>query len=231
MQHVIRSAALGLVTALLATFVALLGTVTLAGPAHAADKDCSDFDTQQQAQNFYLNNNPSLDPHRLDGDDNDGIVCESLPCPCSTSTTPTGGTATVLRQRGKIVKVVDGDTVDVRLASNNVVKRVRMIGIDTPESGRCGYVRATRNLKGLAAVGTSVTLVSDPSQALRDRYGRLLRYVMRNRDGRDLNKAQIGGGMARVYVYNNNPFRRTASYRDAQYSARTHDRGLWATCW
>lgn len=37
--------------------------------------------------------------------------------------------------------------------------------------------------------------------------------------------------MARVYVYNNDPFRRVRTYRAAQYDARTHDRGLWATCW
>ncbi len=44
------------------------------------DRDCSDFDTQQQAQNFFeAAGGPESDPHRLDGSDNDGKVCESLP--------------------------------------------------------------------------------------------------------------------------------------------------------
>lgn len=221
-----------LVIALLAGMLALAGAVGLASPASAADRDCSDFSTQKQAQDFYLANDPQNDPHRLDGSDNDGIVCESLPCPCSTSSTPTSGgtTATVLRQSGRIVKVVDGDTVDVRLASGRT-KRVRMIGINTPEVGRCGYRAATTSLRRLAPLGTRVTLVSDPSQDLRDRYGRLLRYVVRRSDTRDLNRTQVYRGMSRVYVYDSTPFRRVTSYRKAQASAKNANRGLWRTCW
>jgi competence protein ComEC len=44
-----------------------------------ADRDCSDFSTQAEAQAFFLaNGGPDRDPHRLDGD-NDGIACERLP--------------------------------------------------------------------------------------------------------------------------------------------------------
>jgi len=83
----------------------------------------------------------------------------------------------------------------------------------------------------MAPIGTRVVLVSDPTQALKDRYGRLLRYVVRSRDAEDLNRRQIAKGLARVYVYNNDPFKRVGAYRTAQYNARTADRGLWATCW
>nr|WP_242069151.1 thermonuclease family protein [Cytobacillus firmus] len=41
------------------------------------DRDCSDFNTQAEAQAFMEASGPS-DPHRLDGNDNDGIACESL---------------------------------------------------------------------------------------------------------------------------------------------------------
>lgn len=47
------------------------------------DYDCADFANQAEAQEYLL---PG-DPYRLDGD-NDGIACESLPCPCSYGTTP-----------------------------------------------------------------------------------------------------------------------------------------------
>ncbi len=40
------------------------------------DKDCSDFDTQEEAQRFFEAHQPG-DPHRLDGDE-DGVACESL---------------------------------------------------------------------------------------------------------------------------------------------------------
>jgi endonuclease YncB( thermonuclease family) len=43
------------------------------------DRDCSDFDTQPEAQRFFERaGGPSQDPHRLDGD-GDGVACESLP--------------------------------------------------------------------------------------------------------------------------------------------------------
>ncbi|MDP1706318.1 MAG: excalibur calcium-binding domain-containing protein [bacterium] len=43
-----------------------------------ADKDCSDFKTQNEAQVFFeTNGGPNSDPHNLDRD-KDGKVCESL---------------------------------------------------------------------------------------------------------------------------------------------------------
>lgn len=217
-----------LLTVLLALVAPVL--IALAAPANAfVDKDCSDFRTQQEAQTFYNQAGPG-DPHRLDGSDGDGRACESLPCPCATSGGTTGGTTTTtLRQRARVVKIVDGDTVDARISSSGLVKRVRLLGINTPEVGRCGYTAATTSMKRLTPVGTIVTLVSDPTQSLKDRYGRLLRYVMK--DGYDMNRAQVRRGMARLYVVSGDPFQRVASYRNALYDARTHDRGLWRTCW
>ena len=43
------------------------------------DRNCSDFETWQEAQDFFLSEGgPEEDPHRLDGN-SDGIACESLP--------------------------------------------------------------------------------------------------------------------------------------------------------
>ena len=50
--------------------------LTFSGTAHAADLNCSDFATQQQAQAEY-DRDPS-DPNGLDRDD-DGIACETRP--------------------------------------------------------------------------------------------------------------------------------------------------------
>ena len=62
---------------------ALLLVLTLALPAcDSATSDsfnCSDFDTQQEAQaQFEADGGPEEDPHNLDSD-GDGIACESLP--------------------------------------------------------------------------------------------------------------------------------------------------------
>ncbi len=219
--------------------IALLSGVVLASPASAADRDCGDFATQKRAQIFFLKNGgPKRDPHRLDSD-GDGIACESNPCACYFKKTLPDGTATTVNtaskrvvQRGRVVRVVDGDTIDVRLA-NGRTKRVRLVGIDTPEvygTVECGGPQASRSLKRLLPLRTRVKLVSDPSQDLRDRYGRLLRYVTKVSTGKDMNRLQVARGWARVYVYNGNPFNRVASYRTAQRAANHADRGIWGAC-
>ncbi len=47
------------------------------GETSVEDRDCSDFDTQPEAQRFFERHQPG-DPHNLDGDGN-GQACESLP--------------------------------------------------------------------------------------------------------------------------------------------------------
>lgn len=234
---------------MLALIVAAAGLVGLGqAPATAIiDRDCADFATQAAAQAFMVASGPG-DPHGLDGSDNDGLACESNPCPCTstlqtfagtTSGTQTdsgqGGSAStssdvVRRNRGTVVKVTDGDTLKVRIHGVGI-RDVRIIGIDTPEvygGVECGGRRASRRMNALAPVGSTVSLISDPSQDDRDRYGRLLRYV--ERKGKDVGRAQVNLGEARVYVFDR-PFRRTSDYKRVQRDARRDDRGSWRHCW
>ncbi|GAA1919304.1 thermonuclease family protein [Nocardioides marmoribigeumensis] len=216
----------------------VLSTLAGAGPAAALDYDCSDFSTQAQAQKVYLDaGGPRSDPYRLDADD-DGRACDSLPCPCgssggSTSGSTSGSTRPArLVQYGRVTKVVDGDTIDVRLHSG-AQRRVRLVGIDTPEvygGVECGGRAASRSLKRKLPTGTPVKLVSDPTQDRVDRYGRLLRYVVKRSTGRDMNRTQVWLGWATVYVYAGTPFERVTSYRRAQSDARSAPRGIWRAC-
>ena len=223
------------VVIVLTLFAGLL--LTLAGgstSASAADRDCGDFSTQAAAQRFFINNGgPQRDPHRLDAD-GDGKACESLPCPCSSSTGGGGGSLPArIIQYGKVTHVVDGDTADVRLSSTVKTRRVRLIGIDTPEvygGAECGGSQASAYLKQELPVGTRVKLVSDRTQDRVDAYGRLLRYVIKRSNGRDVNRAQVWKGWARVYVYDSNPFERVVGYRDAQAAAKVAPRGIWKIC-
>lgn len=122
-------------TIALVTAQLVLGSLG-AAPAHAADKDCGDFASQKAAQIFFLENGgPTSDPHLLDAE-GDGIACETNPAPYYLETVlPDGSTATTtIRQRAKVIEVVDGDTLKVRLTKSGVRKKVRLIGIDTPRS-------------------------------------------------------------------------------------------------
>jgi len=80
-----------------------------------------------------------------------------------------------------VVNVVDGDTIDVRGAGGQ--ERVRIIGIDTPERGECGFDEASAALSAFIQ-GKNVELVGGARDD-RDRYGRILRYV-------DLDTADAG---------------------------------------
>lgn len=229
MSRVRRVTTPGLAAAL--TVGVLVGSTS---PAHAADKDCVDFASQKAAQIFFLKNGgPSSDPHRLD-DDGDGVACESNPAPTYYGTTlPASGTSSqpkVLRQRARVIRVTDGDTIKVRLGSGRR-KDVRLIGIDTPEVyGRveCGGPGASRSLGRLLPEGARVVLVSDPTQDRVDRYGRILRYVMKA--GRDMNRTQVTRGWGRVYVHDGTPFRRVDGYRLSQRRAEAAPRGVWKVC-
>lgn len=226
-RHVALAPLLALIASLLIVFTP--------ATAQAADQDCGDFGTQKAAQVFFLKQGgPSSDPHRLDAD-GDGIACDSNPCTCYYGTNLSGDTTSsqkkTLRQKARVIKVIDGDTVDVRL--NGRKKRVRLIGIDTPEvygGVECGGKKASTAAKRMLPRRTRVTLVSDPTQDRVDRYGRILRYVIKNKNRSDINRAQVWRGNATVYVYDNTPFKRTKSYRKAQRRARNHDRGIWRRC-
>src|SRR4051794_27186431 len=57
----------------------------------AGDVNCSDFANQAAAQSYFIQHGgPNSDPAGLDAD-NDGVACESLPCPCSSATGGGGG--------------------------------------------------------------------------------------------------------------------------------------------
>lgn len=218
---------------LLALALACATLSSVASPSYAADKDCGDFATQAAAQGYFLDKGgPRRDPDRLDSD-GDGVACESNPCPCSTAQSGSGADAPpdVKRQRARIVRVSDGDTVVARLSRNGLEVKVRLLGIDTPEvfgGVECGGRAASRTTKHLLPRGTRVTLVSDPTQDLRDRYGRLLRYVMKG--STDIDQRLVRRGHARVYVYDDDPFRRVKAYRAAARKARAAGLGLWGSC-
>ena len=141
------------------------------------------------------------------------------------------GTPEAERDRAVVVRVTDGDTLRVRLP-NGREESVRVLGIDTPEvhpDVECGGTEATEAMTGLAPVGSTVVLLSDPSQGDRDRFDRLLRYVQRSGD--DVGLAQLTSGRARTFIFRDDPIERAGTYRDAERTARGAGRGSWERCW
>ncbi|MCO1659185.1 thermonuclease family protein [Pseudonocardia humida] len=129
--------------------------------------------------------------------------------------------------------VVDGDTVHVLDGRGSKIK-VRVLGIDTPETRdprkpvQCWGPEATQ-FATATLLGQQVTLVTDASQDARDRYGRVLAYLVLA-DGSNYSVLAASAGVARSYVYNRNPVSEHAAITAAEADARTGGRGLWGAC-
>jgi endonuclease YncB( thermonuclease family) len=232
----------------LAVVGALAAVPSGASAMPSGEVDCPDFANQAAAQSHLLAH-PG-DPDGLDGD-HDGVACETLPCPCGAGTgavtpppapatpppPPPASAPTAVTAKARVVRVIDGDTLKVKLASGQAVT-VRLIGIDTPETVKpgtaveCGGRDATARMRRLAlrnGKGRAVTLTTDPTQDTVDRYGRVLAYVKGG--GADFGRSMVSSGWAKTYVYSQD-FQRVGAYRRAQTSARKArpGRGVWRTC-
>lgn len=143
--------------------------------------------------------------------------------PVTAAADPVAVTATVL-------KVVDGDTIDVRDDVRGRL-RIRVLGIDTPETKKPGYTvgcwgpEATQFAQ-TTLMGQRVAVVPDPTQDRTDRYGRTLAYLVRA-DGVDYSAEAARTGNAQSYVYGNAPVERYPAIEAAEAEARSNLRGLW----
>ena len=131
---------------------------------------------------------------------------------------------------GRVVRVVDGDTIHVQLPGGR--ETVRYIGVDTPESVKPGtpvqcFARRASAFNHRLVDGERVRLVLDAEA--RDRYGRLLAYVYRSRDGLFVNAALVRRGYAQTLTIAPN-VAHAAELRRLASSARHAGRGLWSAC-
>lgn len=136
----------------------------------------------------------------------------------------------------RVMKVVDGDTIQVSATGTlDDVETVRFIGINTPETVdprkevECFGHEASSKTKSLLT-DKNVFLERDTTQADRDKYGRLLRYVILE-DKTNVNQYLIQEGYAYEYTYKGTYKYRTV-FKEAQVYAEEHKKGLWAdeTC-
>jgi micrococcal nuclease len=153
-------------------------------------------------------------------------ACGGAPAHSST-TTPTGANGA----NATIVRVVDGDTVDATIGGHD--ERVRLIGIDTPETKKpdtpiqCFGPEATAYTESLLPSGTEIRIERDVEA--RDDYGRLLGYVYRASDGLFVNLAIVAGGYARPLTIAPN-VAYAPDFVQAARDAEAADLGLWGGC-
>lgn len=130
------------------------------------------------------------------------------------------------RESGRVTHVVDGDTIRIG------EERIRLIGVDTPETRKpgtpvqCFGKKATAFMERLVD-GRAVTLELDADH--RDRYGRLLAYVRRKEDGLFVNAELVARGYAQVLTVPPN-VRYADRFLALQRRARERGLGLWRAC-
>ncbi|EEF9755266.1 thermonuclease family protein [Salmonella enterica] len=118
--------------------------------------------------------------------------------------------------KGNVVRVLDGDTIEV--LQDRTPVRIRLINIDAPEKKQPFGRWSTNQLKSLIA-GQPVTVTYTQT----DRYGRVLGRVVTT-NGIEANRYMVQNGAAWVYdQYNTDP-----SLPALQREAREQKRGLWA---
>lgn len=146
-------------------------------------------------------------------------------------TSPQKPTSTIseVKDTYPVVHVVDGDTFDIQM--NGKKERVRLIGVDTPETVdprkpvQCFGKEASAQTKKLVE-GKEVRIETDPSQGERDKYGRLLVYAF-TADGTNVGLHLIAEGFAHEYTYNL-PYKYQRAFKEAEAAAQRAKKGLWS---
>jgi endonuclease YncB( thermonuclease family) len=124
--------------------------------------------------------------------------------------------------QGRIVGVADGDTVTL-LDSSNQQHKIRLKGIDAPESHQAFGQKSKSNLSALVF---NREVVAECGK--QDKYRRDVCVI--KVDGKDANEAQVAAGMAwwyRDYAREQTTQQRT-EYEAAEFNAKIRRLGLWA---
>lgn len=130
-----------------------------------------------------------------------------------------------------VVDVIDGDTVEIAVGGRT--EHVRLIGIDTPETVHptkpveCFGPESSARLAELLPVGTEVDLARDVEE--RDRYGRLLAYLLRHHDALFVNLTLVAEGYAAVLPLPPNTVF-ADDFAAAEAAARSAGLGRWGRC-
>ncbi|MEV4394251.1 excalibur calcium-binding domain-containing protein [Nonomuraea sp. NPDC049607] len=138
----------------------------------------------------------------------------TLSAPAQAAGIP-GGTVDV-----RVVKIVDGDTVDVMRGATKV--RVQLLGVDTPERGRCWSKAATARTAALLPPGTTARLLTGRT----DRIGRLPLHVW-SAKGVHVNRNLIRYGYGKA-VPSTPADKYTTLFRAEQAKAKADKLRIWS---
>ncbi len=130
----------------------------------------------------------------------------------------------------RVVRVVDGDTLDLGFADGEgSTTRVRLWGVDTPELAHGGQLemhfgRQAADFAERTCGDRHVHVVLSPSRT-RDKYGRLLAYLLLERGGPMFNEMLVEQGFAYADTRFDHPYKK--QFEVAERRAQRAKTGLW----
>lgn len=145
-----------------------------------------------------------------------------LEIPTKPPTPEAGESANIKGQENggiKVTRIIDGDTIEI---TRQTTKRIRYIGMDTPEKDECFYTQSKEANKELVDK-KEVGLEKDVQEI--DKYGRTLAYVFV--DGKMVNEELVRQGFARVATFPPN-VKYVDKFLAAQKTAQENNLGLWS---
>ena len=110
-------------------------------------------------------------------------------CAAGSASDGADSATSTLESQVTFESVVDGDTVETSAGT------VRIIGIDAPERGACGYAEASTLVASLLSQGDPTILELPDGENDEDQYGRILRYVGTD-EGVDVGLTLLTAGLA-----------------------------------
>jgi len=129
---------------------------------------------------------------------------------------------------GKVINVIDGDTIKVKF--KNKVEKIRMIGVNTPElkddraQVRC-LAQKSKEYTENNLLNKEVKIEIDPTQGVRDKYGRILGYIFTDRNI-NFNQILISNGYAYEFTYKI-PYKYQQEFKRVEQVAQKNKVGLW----
>ncbi len=117
-----------------------------------------------------------------------------------------------------VTKVIDGDTLEI-----NTTERIRLSGINSPETGECYYQEAKDRLTKLI-LNKEIFLERDYTN--KDKYKRLLRYIHLN--NREINSQLIQEGYVKVYDKYASDTKKYTKLKEIEATAKSNSLGVWS---
>lgn len=125
------------------------------------------------------------------------------------------------------LKALDGDTILIEYPSSKEIRRLRLIGVDAPESSQVPWGdRAKVFVETQIQTKSPIYIEYGPTRE--DKYSRILAYVFYHKNGQKyfLNSELLRNGWAEIFIFNRND-PHNSILKDSLFEAKSKQLNIW----